>query len=393
MNIKRSKLGLLIEKSYIFIIFLSLVYGSLLANLLNISFFRVSFFLLSFVFIALRFFISSKIKTHKEILFYSLLSIPFLVVSLPFWMSTYSINSYIGLIVAFFVFSFNQNTHYFYKLLKITIYLVLIIAIYEYIIKDYIYVEEVIINDKKWLMDAHLFGGKDKVFRAKAIFPGPLTLAQFATGVAFIFHKNTRILLLMFILCFLANARLGLLIVGGVLFVKYLPKILSLKINKYFFVGLFVIIIAAIVVFSYYIDEQTLNRLLATFDVENKGNSKRIDYWMNGINEWWNYDLTHKALGNNGYFRSIYDNNAENGWITLLLENGILGFLYYALPLGIMAILSIIKKSTHVLLILLIAFSMFVQTYYLGGSTNLLYWFTIFLYYTELKANNHETRI
>lgn len=393
MIINKYKLILFTEKLYILIVFLSLFYGPFVGGLLGIDALRLILFLLSFIILGVRFFISSKFAVDKEVFVYSMLSLLLLVFSIQFWMSTYSINSYLGLIVAFFVFAFNEQTHYFYKLIKITIYIVLIIAIYEYIIKDYIYVEEVMINGKKVVMDAHLFGGKNNVFRAKAIFPGPLTLAQFATGVGFIFYKNTRILLLMFLLCFLANARLGILVIMGIILIKFSPRILSLRFHKYFFILLFLTLIGGIIAFYLYVDAQTIDRLLTTFDTENKGNSKRMDYWINGITEWWNYGIQHKIFGNNGFFRSLYDNNAENGWITLLLENGILGFLYYSLPLFIISIYSIIKKTTHIFLVVLILFSMFVQTYYMGGVTNLLFWIIIFIYYRELKDKKYEAKV
>ena len=393
MIINKVKSIFLLERFYILIIFFSLFYGPFLGGLFEIESLRVILFLISFIFLGIRLFISASIITCKELFYYSILSIGLLLLSYPFWMSTYSINSYLGLIVAFFVFTFNERTFFFYKLLNITVYIVLILAIYEYIIKDYVYIEEVIINGKKTIMDAHLFGGKNKVFRAKAIFPGPLTLAQFATGIGFIYYKNTKILLLMLLLCFFANARLGLLVMTGIILVKFSPRILSLRFHKYFFILLFVVLIGAILIFYFYVDEQTVDRLLSTFDTENKGNSKRKDYWINGIEEWLNYDFTHKVFGNNGYFRSIYDNNAENGWITLLLENGILGFLYYSLPLVLISIISIIKKTTHIFLVMLIVFSMFVQTYYMGGTTNLLFWVVIFIYYKELKYQNYEAKV
>lgn len=393
MKITKYSLLSFFENSYIFVIILSLFYGSFLGTVIGFKKLNIVLYAFSYIILFFRILLSKDIKVNKEISFYFITSILLLIISLPFWMTTYSINSYLGLVAAFFVFIFNLNTKFFTRLIKITTIIVTFLTLYEYVIKDYIYIEETIINGKKYLLNVKMFGGRDKIFRAKAIFPGPLTLAQFATGIAFVFRNNIKWLAMALVICLLANARLGIIVVFGIIFIKYIPLIVNLKFNKGFLFSLITIVITSIIFLMFLVDQKSIDRILLAFDTNNHGNFKRMEYWLDGMKEWWNYGLHHKVFGNNGYFRSLYDNNAENGWITLLLENGVLGFIYYLLPLVVISILSIIKKTTHVFLMMVLFFAMFIQTYYMGSSTNLMYWFVLFVYYSELVKGNYEENI
>ena len=387
MYINARNINANIENFYILTISLSFIYGSILSSIFEFPRLTIWLYVFSYLVLFCKFLINPKLNLSRDITFYSSIGLMLLPLSFFFWKTTYSINSYLGLIAAFLIFTFNIRTSFFIKILKVSTYVILLLTIYEYFVKEYLFIDEVIVNGKVILMDEKLFGGKDQVFRAKSVFSGPLTLAQFATGIAFVFKKNIKLLLAALMICLLSNARLGLLIVVGIIIVKYIPFILSLKINRKIIVWFLLIVFFIVLITPFIIDQQSIGRFLEIFNTSNKGNFKRMEYWMDGITVYLDYNLVHKIFGNNGYFRSIYNNNAENGWITLLLENGVLGFLYYLFPLLLISVLSIIKKTTHVLLILLIFLSMFVQTYYMGSSTNLIYWFVIFYYYTELKAN------
>ncbi|WP_409281870.1 hypothetical protein, partial [Pseudomonas defluvii] len=115
-------------------------------------------------------------------------------------------------------------------------------------------------------------------------------------------------------------------------------------------------------------------------------NSARLYYWLSGWQEYRGYELNKIFFGDNGYYRALYGNNAESGWLTLLLDFGLVGFLIYFVPL----VFVLLKRHTLdvalMVSILIVANMVFTLCYGVTGC--FVYWLT---FYFLLKGDKkHE---
>ena len=353
----------------------------------NTTSFRPISLVLAYAFFLFSLILKGRIKINTSILFYFTLSILLYISSFSFWLVPYDINVYLSAITAIIIVT---RYEFFLQIMKIFIICTLIISFYEYLNKEYLFVVE----RQTYLgfrpLDEVFFGGLAGIFRAKVYFEGPLALSQFAMGMALIFRYNIKILYLILFIAIFANGRLGIFICTVIILLYYVKKynIITLLLKPKFLILLIVCSISIVVVIFNLLDEASIGRLLEIFNTSNQGNSDRIQFWIKGVKKLLDTDLIHLIFGNSGEFESIYNNNAENGWLTLLLNNGILGFIYYSFPVIIIITNAIAKKSpVDMVYILLLIFCMFVQTFHLGASANLFYWLIIYSFLNHVNSN------
>jgi hypothetical protein len=330
--------------------------------------------------------IDGRLIIQKDYLIYSLLSLPILIFSLPLWHSLSEVNVYISLITSIIVITSDYT--YFKKTLITLSYLLLVLATYEFFTKTYIFVVQRETQSGIISLDPKLFGGFAGIFRAKGLFEGPLALAQYAIGLAFLFKSNLRMVLVACALAFFANGRLGMIVCFLVLGIYFLEKygvlnLIKSKKGLKIFVGA---VLGLILAGSFFIDEKALERLQSVANIQDSGNSARLIYWKKGLDMFREYDLWNQLLGNSGFYRYQVGNSAENGWLMLLLDNGVVGFMYYFTPLLLITYLSFQKKTYHFAYMFLLFVCMMIQTFHLGASANLLYWIIIYSFYLQLKG-------
>ncbi|MBF8748657.1 O-antigen ligase family protein [Pseudomonas monteilii] len=206
-----------------------------------------------------------------------------------------------------------------------------LLAVYEKLVGSYIFVGSLDVNGAQVVLDESLYGGAAGDLRAKALFYGPLTFSAFLIGTSFVLRANRVALLFCFLGAAVAISRTSMILVPAIALVGLLfgaNKKVSLLI-PFGFVLLLGLIVG--IIFS----PSLLIRVSESLDFSGGSatNSARVYYWVSGVDEFLKYDVAHKLVGNNGYFRSVYNNNAESGWITLLLDFGIVGFMLYLAPL------------------------------------------------------------
>lgn len=353
-------------------------YFYLIAEIVFDSFsFRPAFLFLAYIFFLLNIFITGKIKIDHQLFFYLSTSLIIYAISSPFWLIPYDINVYLSAITAIVIIN---NYEFFLKAIKAFIFCTLILAFYEFLTKEYLFVVERQTYLGFRRLDEIFFGGLSGIFRAKVYFEGPLALSQFAIGAALLFRNNLKLLYTILLISIFANGRLGIVVCVGVIALYYFKRydIGSFIFKPKTFFIILTSFISVIVLFFSVLDKASIERLTEVFNTSNQGNSDRIQFWINGFKMLMHTDLTHLIFGNNGKFESLYNNNAENGWLTLLLNNGILGFAYYFIPVILIIIVSLKKTPMDVIYIFLFIFCMFVQTFHLGASANLFYWLIIF---------------
>jgi hypothetical protein len=138
---------------------------------------------------------------------------------------------------------------------------------------------------------------------------------------------------------------------------------------------LFFIIAAAIGVA---LSPSLLERIIETFDFTGNSatNSARAYYWLSGLDEFSKYSGAEKIFGNNGQYRYLYNNNAESGWITLLLDFGLVGLSLYILPLAYLLLRRPTAENLYLVGVLLIANMVFTLSYGVTGC--FVYWMIVF---------------
>lgn len=320
-------------------------------------------------------------KKDKFPLQYTIISYILIAVSYPFWGDTHNIYSYIGISVAFLVYSIDFNTAN--KIIRFIAVLSLFLASYEYLSQHYLFINKVggITFSEKFL------GGEMGVFRAKGLFYGPTLLGMFMVVAALLNNTKIHYFIIGIIVCFLSNSRTGIVLL--------FPPLLYLIFKKGYSRHLFFIIII-LIISSFFIEQinpQITTSITRISKLAEEGSqTSRIFFWIEGLKTYISYPLPNLLIGNNGYFNSIYKNNPESGWICLLTDNGIIGLMFYLLPLLYCLHIFIRLKEYYYILITII-FILFntIITAHLSGTGNLLYWLMVFELYNNAKSLKYKT--
>ena len=381
-----------LNKTAILFILLSLYFSFIIEGWVGFDKSKITFLLLSYIFFSIGIILRPNLTLPKAALEYFSIGVFFMLISCWFWWSLKEINVYITLITTIVVIS---GFDYFKKYVLWIFYLVIVIAIGETLFKDYLFI---LYRDTPWgfkPLDPVLFGGFSGIFRAKGLFEGPLALGQFSVGIALLFRKNIKIILLCIFGAILAASRLGMVIGSGILIVHLLEyyNILKFFLKKQFVFGIIVVITLTLFILPFLLNASSIERLLDSFSFGDSSNSARLYYWTKAIEIFSSYDWIHIIFGNSGYYRHIIGNSAENGWLMLLLNNGLLGFFFYLTPIISLAYLSFKYKTAHILYLILLFLSMTIQTFHLGLSANLFYWLIVYSFYKEITDKISQTKL
>ena len=375
------------------VLVISLIYSPLLESYLPLSFLKETLVAIFMVMGGYLFFGSSQLKVHRFIFIYTFLAFSVMLISMLFWNSYSTIGSYLSVLIVLFLFLFNR-VNYFEILLKYTLIISVMIAFGEIIAGKYLYVVSVSVNGQLFTLDEKLFSGSMSIFRAKGLFEGPLTFAQFCVFTSLIFFNDRKLLLIAFIGALTTSSRMAIFVTFAIFlfqlyFHAYNGTNSKYKAYKLFFIFVFIAInIISFSVFLYLSDSDFSQRLAQTFDFSGSAsNSLRMYFWKSSLNVYAQYDFFHLIFGNNGYFREQFDNNAESGWLTLLVDNGLLGLLYYLLPCLFLFYVGFQEKQQDIMFFsfvyLLVNSTM---TFYLSASGNILYWYLIFKWIQEFSG-------
>lgn len=389
LNINTSFISVIILKSSILAIILSFYFYLIVEVLFNMTSFRALTLLIAYSLFASSVLIYPKIKINSQWFLYLSVSLLLYLISSFFWLVKLDINIYLSTITAIIVIS---DYDYFLKIMSWFITLTFFLAVYEFLTKEYLFVvsRDTIFGHRP--LDEAFFGGVANIFRAKVYFEGPLALSQFAIGAALLFRKNLKILILITLIAVFANGRLGMVVCGFILALYFIDKysLLSLIRKPKIVLILMIVGVSTLLILPSLLDQASLDRLKEAFNTSNQGNLDRIQFWIYGFNMLLQTDIIHFIFGNNGYYESIYLNNTENGWLSLLVNNGLIGFLYYFIPVILMIINAIKNNKINLLYIIVLLFCMFVQTFHLGASANLFYWLIIYSFLHEKHSSQYK---
>ena len=156
------------------------------------------------------------------------------------------------------------------KILIIIALVNIVLMIFEVYTGNYIY--ELIAADG-YVLDSKLFGGHDKIFRAKGIFAGPLSAVAFAYCVGLVYNFNKPTSIIIIIIGLLSVGRLSIFI--GLIFFFY-----NSRNSK--FIGFLVAITIVIVLNNY--SGTIINFITSALNFKSSNNLSRYYHWGVALN-------------------------------------------------------------------------------------------------------------
>lgn len=335
-----------------------------------------------------------------ELKFYFYLSIFFLALYVfTFWPNFGYINLFYTIIFGWIL---AQNYNYTLKLLKIIFIIQFCLIFYESFNSTIIYdnVKSGVINENLYDYSKNFNLFSDTGFRPKGIFTGTLVATSFIIYMTMVMRNNLSMLSGLFILAFLTNGRLALLISGTTLFFKIFKKydliLLKTKLSN-FSKSLFIIPLVLLTIASFYfiLPEFVFNNILNTFNLNSDSNVGRIFAYLQSINLFIEYDFFQKLFGSPGnivydvYGREIA---SESGFLSMALDIGFIGLLFYlynfykAWNLEQDSLFNLKSKHIGFKFVILLTFLSFIQYEHINGNVRgTLFWFIIISHFIEKK--------
>jgi len=386
-----------LNSTAIILLVISLIYSPLIDSFLNSGIVKYLSLIL-FLGVSMISYINMKsIRVDETLFYYAIITTLLMVFSIPFWQGYTTLGSYISVIIVFLLMSL-KKTELFESILKWTLYISVLIAFGETVTGKYLYVVEIVVNGQTFTLNEKLFSGGLDIFRAKGIFEGPLTFAQFTVFMALMFFKSRMVILIAFLGALMTSSRMAIFVIISISMFQYFY--FSIKYNSGYnqirstlrATVIILLVILLIVIFLTFSGGDFSGRLAQTFDGSGSAsNNLRYYFWLMAINTFLDYEIMNVFFGNNGYYRGVFSNNAESGWLTLLVDNGVIGLLFYLLPCVYILLKALKKKwlgySLFAFVYILVNSTM---TFYLSASGNVLYWYLIFKWLSKLKEKNES---
>ena len=217
----------------------------------------------------------------------------------------------LGPIIVFFIPADWLTKHK--KILIIIALVNIVLMIYEVYTGNYIY--ELIGADGN-VLDSKLFGGYDKIFRAKGIFAGPLSAVAFAYCVGLVYNFNKPTSIIIIIIGLLSLGRLSIFI--GLFFFFY-----NSRNSK--FIG-FLVAITIVIVLNYY-SGTIINFITSALDFKSSNNLSRFYHWGVALNLISDFSLLEFLTGSTSLVER--STSFESDLIRILYSTGVFGLIAY----------------------------------------------------------------
>jgi hypothetical protein len=377
----------MLKKILISLLFVYIFFADIIISVIEISSLKsilsALIFLLSLIYFSIN---------YKKLIFKQFLIVPFflIVVFVLIWQDLGYINLFYTVI---FGYIFAQDFYFSKRMLLFTFIIQLILTMYERITSSVIYTNVVsgVINKNSYdySKSFELFGVTG--FRPKGLFPGTLVGTSFIIYLAMFYRNNIRILLLLFASAIIINGRLATIVVGFTLLLRIFKKYdiiitqkLSLVRKQFFY--LFPVALL-FVLFYLFTPEVILDNFLNTFNFNSSANKGRIYAYGQSLLLFISYTPIEKLFGSPGNeVFDIYDRliASESGVISMFLDIGIVGFLYYlyyfilVFKIDKSSFFNFKSKYIGVKYVVIVTFLSFFQYEHINGNLRgTLFWFMI----------------
>jgi hypothetical protein len=256
-----------------------------------------------------------KYSINKEVyfLFYLLIIFSLITVNIseePFGIVLRNMSMPTSLLLGYLAY---RNYDSFIKVLKILIYINFFVMIYE-------------IVSLKYLFDLGL-GGIYQIDRVKGLFSYSKEAGSFLLMASLLFRKNNFLILIILLLSsIMTGSRTPVLFISVLLIIEYIYYIKKNNINIKQITRFIIFISIVLILLNIYFTthESMYGRLLNSFNMSEGGHSMRIHVWLSYIRELNNFDILHLLFGNTVHINHVIGNGAENSYLELISNNGLL---------------------------------------------------------------------
>ena len=221
-------------------------------------------------------------------------------------------------------------------------------------------------------------GYKYEADRGRGLFSYSKECGSFVLFSALVFRNNFKILFLLLASAVLTGSRAPMLFISSILLIEYIfydEKFRTKSIFSVFFVMFFSFYFASL---YFSLNSSMLGRILGSFDFATGGtHAFRFEIWNAYISELRKYDVVHFIFGNPFALHRILGNGAENQFLDLLSNGGLVMLFVGVSPILFLATASIIKFSDYYPFILVLIVMLFAR-YGSGWSDGVILWFVVF---------------
>ncbi len=215
------------------------------------------------------------------------------------------------------------------RLLFATMAVTLAMQFYEIAAGHFVY--DFLVEEEGIRLDAKAFGAGFGLFRAKGIFAGPTLTASAAIICVLIHGRSAVITTVCMLVCILSGSRSTLLFLIGLVATQFVIGKLRDRMTMAAAIVVMAITISLAVFFDV-LSSVTTDRLFSMFDDKDTSNQARFYYWAAALDLYLNdYSLAATLFGDPRATYRYLGNSAENEFLQVLLDAGILGFTYYAI--------------------------------------------------------------
>jgi hypothetical protein len=322
------------------------------------------------------------IKIQKYIKSYTFLflilclgGVSLLISETPFKIAITALSPIIVIFFAFFAFKFYDK---FKKWVTVFVYINFIALIFEMYTGAYLFNIDPVSN-------------YFQIDRLKGIFSYSKEAGSFLIFSALLLRDKKNILYIILVSAAMTGSRSAMVFVFLITLIEGVSKFYSIKsISKSF-------LILSIAFFSLYLyflfHEVMWIRLVNSFDFDgSSGHQYRFFIWNEFIKSILNYDFAHFVFGNLAYTNTLLGNGAENAYLTVMSNNGLLLFLIYFFPIFIFSFLSAVNFRLFYPFILLFVV-LFFGRQGLGWSDGILLWAYIYHIFNSKYFSNLLFRI
>ena len=377
----------MLKKLLISLLFIYIFYSNIIIVLTKISVFKSILSVAILLLIIIYFIINYKKLIYKKFI---IVPIILIVLFVLIWQDVGFINLFYTIIFGYIL---AQDFHFSKKMLQITFFIQLILITYEVITSSVIYTSLIsgVLNNHSYDY-SESFGLFDVTgFRPKGLFTGTLIGTSFIIYLAMFYRNNIKMLLLLFTSSVIMNGRLAILIIGLTLLLRIFKKYDIIIVDKISLVSkqLFYLIpvILVLLLFSFITSETILNNYLNTFDLNSMANAGRIYAYGQSLLLFISYTPIQMLFGSPGNeIFDIYNRivASESGFISMLLDIGIVGFSYYiyyfilTFKIDKSSIFNFKSKYIGLKYVLIVTFLSFFQYEHINGNLRgTLFWFMI----------------
>jgi len=317
-------------------------------------------------------------QKEKLIIYYLILAIytTFQLYINSFRLFPADLNPFIAILIAI---SFKKYEKVTYKILKLIVVINLFAMLYESYFGYYLFViqREIVYEPG----------------RMQGLFAYSKEASYFLVSTLILFRINRENKILLYVLLMsslLTGSRTSILPVVLIVVLDSLMDLLKMDrikiiIQRYSAVTLVTIIsIVSVLIYFNADNEYIYYRILNSFNFESSSQISRLNFWNMYINGISSFSMSELWIGNGTYLNHVYGNGAENTFLMLFSQVGVIGLMLILAPL----IYYWFKNRTNYVAVtnfIIIVFAMQVGRYGIGWSDGILLWIYVFSLHNKGK--------